>query len=311
MIQVKKLLLIHLMLACVSYVCGQTKIAITIDDVPNTRKYEKDNFKSDLLNKLDSLNVPVSIFINEGLVYKTQHLSKNRKLLRNWLQRDYITIGNHTSDHTRLSEVSVDSFMVDVVKGEHLTKNLKNRYGKSLRYFRFPYNDLGKDSIQQQRIKEELTKRDYIITPFTIESSDWVFNYLYEHYLNKGDHLKAENIAKVYIEKSLEYCSFFDSLSVDLYGRNINQIYLCHDNTINADYLHILINKLKERGYVIVSLEEAMKDEVYKSENQYYKKWGISWIYRWMENKKLRKKLMHEEPDIMEVYQEYQQLKNQ
>jgi hypothetical protein len=44
---------------------GQSSVAITIDDVPNTIKYQMDNFKSILLNKLDSLNIPVAIFVRK------------------------------------------------------------------------------------------------------------------------------------------------------------------------------------------------------------------------------------------------------
>ena len=32
---------------------GQTKVAITIDDVPNAAKFKKDNFNAKLLEKLD------------------------------------------------------------------------------------------------------------------------------------------------------------------------------------------------------------------------------------------------------------------
>lgn len=50
----------------------QKAISITIDVVPNTAKYQKDNFSPSLLNVLDSLKLPFTIFINEDKIYKTE-----------------------------------------------------------------------------------------------------------------------------------------------------------------------------------------------------------------------------------------------
>ena len=44
----------------------ERSVAITIDDVPNVHLYAADDHSSGLLKKLDSLNLPVAIFINEG-----------------------------------------------------------------------------------------------------------------------------------------------------------------------------------------------------------------------------------------------------
>ena len=74
---------------------AQKKVSITIDDVPNTSGYERDGFSSKLLQQLDSLSIPIAIFVNEGLIYKSDSLSKNFELLNNWSSKDYVTLGNH------------------------------------------------------------------------------------------------------------------------------------------------------------------------------------------------------------------------
>ncbi|MFT5228284.1 MAG: peptidoglycan/xylan/chitin deacetylase (PgdA/CDA1 family) [Flavobacteriaceae bacterium] len=106
--------------------CSQTKIAFTIDDVPNTKKFQSDNYHSILLKNLDSLNIPITIFVNEGLIYKTDSVSKNLELLDNWAKREYITLGNHTFSHSRYSEVGFDRFEDDLIKGDYL-KNYQIR----------------------------------------------------------------------------------------------------------------------------------------------------------------------------------------
>ncbi len=282
---------------------SQTKVAITIDDVPNIN--DSDNYSYKLLNKIDSLKIPVAIYINESKIYKTDKVSKNFDLLNQWAKNEYTTLGNHTFSHLRYSSSTLGDFKTDIIKGESITSELAKLHNKPLNHFRFPYNDLGADSLQQKQIYDFLKSKNYSISPFTIESSDWMFNRLYEHYLEKGDNKSAKKIANTYIETTLQYFNYFKKLSLLHYEREINQIYLCHDNRLNSDYLDLLISKLALSGYSYISLDQALSDEVYQKKNKYYKKWGISWIYRWMANKAARSKLMRSEPDMSETLKLY------
>ena len=100
--------------------------------------------------------------------------------------------------------------------------------------------------------------KKYSITPYTVESSDWMFNYLYEHYL-KGNQLEeAKRIGNEYLKQTMVNFQFFDSLAVQKYGRTVHHIYLCHDNSINADYLPQLIQLLKNEQYSFISLGEKV-----------------------------------------------------
>lgn len=286
---------------------GQTKVAITIDDVPSSVKYQNDKYKLHLLTKLDSLNIPATIFVTVGLLYKTDSSAKNTQALNEWISRDNITIGYHSFSHFKYSSISLDSFKNDFERGEKILKDLVKKYNKPINYFRFPFNDLGGDSTKHVEAARYLSSKHYRIAPFTVESEDWMFNYIYEYYLNRKDFEKAKEIAKEYISKSLAYFEFFDSLALKKYGRRINQLYLCHDNTINADYLPELINELKKRNYRFVSFEEALKDEAYNQEDNYFKSWGISWFYRWMKSQKEINFYSGQEP-FDETYKLYEQL---
>lgn len=78
--------------------------------MPNTLKFQKDNHHSHLLEILDSLNIPISIFINEGLITRTSDSTKNLTLLEDWIKKEYITVGNHSFSHFRYSDVGYDQF---------------------------------------------------------------------------------------------------------------------------------------------------------------------------------------------------------
>lgn len=287
---------------------SKRNISITIDDVPNTRNYLSNSFHSKLLSKLDSLNIPITIFLNEGLIYKTDSTSKNLDLYENWIKRNYTTIGNHTFSHSRYSEVGFEQFVMDIENGEKLLNELASKYQKTLIHFRFPYNDLGIDSLQKAKIDSALFMKNYVNSPFTVESSDWMFNYIYEYYLTQSRFKKAKEIGQLYVSKTIDYIHFFDSLSCEKYGRSINQIYLCHDNTLNADYLSEIISELKKKKYTFITIDDALTDTVYQQENNYYKKWGISWLYRWMPAQTERVKWMRLEPDISSIENLYKDL---
>jgi peptidoglycan/xylan/chitin deacetylase (PgdA/CDA1 family) len=280
---------------------SQMRVSITIDDVPNTKTNGNGIVSSSLLQKLDSLNIPIAAFVNEGLIYKTNSERENKLLLNEWFKRNYVTIGNHTFAHSRYSEVGLDSFVNDINAGVGLSREMSETYNKKIKYFRFPYNDLGKDSAQQVEIIKYLKSINYSVTPFTIESSDWMYNFVYEYYLEKNDTINAKAIGLEYVSKTIEYFNFFEKICYEIYGHNINQIYLCHDNRINADYIIPLINKLSGKGYQFISFSEALTDAAYQQPDNYYIKWGISWIYRWLQNDVTRKQYMKEEPSTENI----------
>ncbi|NDV17255.1 polysaccharide deacetylase family protein [Muricauda sp. TY007] len=286
----------------------QKSISITIDDVPNTTKYQKDGFTPVLLNLLDSLDVPFTIFINEDKILQTDAVNRNKELLESWIKTDKALIGNHTYSHPRYSEEGFKSFVKDIEQGENLTRQYAAKYNKGLKYFRFPFNDIGKDSIQHTQIREYLKSKDYIIAPFTVESSDWMFDFVYQHYLDNGEVEMAKAIGEQYVEKTIALVRFFEEMTKSLYGRSVKHIYLCHDNAINADYLGEIITRLKHDDYKIVSFKESLTDPIYDQEDHYYKKWGISWLYRWMDTQEERVEWMKQEPDLSEIQDAYQQI---
>ncbi|WMN13000.1 polysaccharide deacetylase family protein [Marivirga salinae] len=283
-------------------------ISITIDDVPNTRKYQKENFEPTLLNVLDSLKIPFTIFINEAKIFNNEFKKENKELLELWIQNQNSIVGNHSYSHVRYSAVGYDKFVQDIEEGEKLTKEYASNYNKEVKYFRFPFNDMGADSSQHVEIRAYLKSKDYVIAPFTVESSDWMFNYVYLHYLNNGKIDKAAAIGEQYVEKTLELLSFYESMANSIYKRPVKHIYLCHDNAINTDYIGEIITRVEKENYEIVSFEESLTDTIYAQEDIYYKKWGISWLYRWMETQDERIKWMKQEPNLSEINQLYKEI---
>jgi peptidoglycan-N-acetylglucosamine deacetylase len=302
-------ILLLLILLGPSWLMSQSAIAITIDDVPNTRSYAAAQGRAHLLAQLDSLSLPIAIFVNEGQLYKTPDFEGNLQLLDMWVGKSYTTLGNHTYAHSRYSEVGLDSFVKDMELGAALLEIMAGLQGKELRYFRFPYNDLGLDALQHQQIDSVLQRKNYINAPFTAESSDWMFNAIYEYHLARGEDEKAQAIGELYLHKTIDYIQFYDSISQSRFGRQISQIYLCHDNLLNAAYLPKILCELTKLGYKFISLDEALQDPAYRQKDLYAKKWGISWHYRWMTDQAERRAWMEREPNIDAVEAQFEQIK--
>ncbi len=304
-----KFLLMLLMLCFFQNGRAQDKtISITIDDIPNTEMYEQNGFRSDLLLMLDALDVPFTIFINEDKIYKTRFRAKNEKLLEAWIANAQSLIGNHSYSHPRYSEVGYEAFMADVVKGEELSRDLAIKYDKELRYFRFPFNDMGKDSLQHHRMRDFMESRNMVITPFTIESSDWMFDVVYRYYLEQGELEKAKAIGEAYVEKTMAMVEHFETVAQTEHGRPMSHIYLCHDNRLNTDYLEEIIIRLKQQGYDIVDLDQSLEDPLYQLPDHYYRKWGVSWLYRWMASQKIRVSWMKQEPSLKDIESTYHEI---
>ena len=66
-----------------------------------------------------------------------------------------------------------------------------------------------------------------------------------------------------------------------LFGREIAETLLIHANFINSEYIDDLALMFRKRGYKIVSLDEALKDDAYRLPDTYIGPAGISWLHRW------------------------------
>ncbi|HEX6893017.1 MAG TPA: polysaccharide deacetylase family protein [Chryseolinea sp.] len=269
------------------------EVAITIDDIPNVHVYKHQDFSSTLLDQINELKLPVAIFINERNVHLNEFEKQNRQGLVKWLTSRNITSGNHSYSHMNYSDTTLAAFKEDVLKGAIITKETIK---KNPKYFRFPYNSMGKDSAAHSRVKGLLKELGYINAPFTIESEDWAFNSSYEVALRNNDVEKAKQIGESYITHTLDLFTHFERVCKELYGRHIKHIYLCHDNQLNTDYLMELVKRLKHSGYSFISLDEALTDKVYQSKDHYTGRLGFSWIYRWQPDEMKRKSLMKQEP---------------
>jgi peptidoglycan/xylan/chitin deacetylase (PgdA/CDA1 family) len=270
------------------------KIAITFDDLPavsvpagetcdlaalkaNTAK---------LLATLTSHSVPVTGFVNEGRVCKSLPLEALPSLLNLWLDAG-ADLGNHTFSHVDLDATTIDAYEADIVRGEAVTSKLLSERGRTLRYFRYPFLNTGRNQNTKTAIDSFLQKRGYTAAPVTIGSNEWMFAAIYADAKQRGDPATMKLVTDAYIPYMARVLGYFEHASSRLFGHEISQVLLLHDNALNADSLDQMLAMLQSRGYRFVSLADALEDPAYRTPDNYLGSDGFSCLLRWAQGEKM------------------------
>ena len=281
----------------------QRFIAVTIDDLPVVAKNSNLKIRQEITRKLlrhiEQSKIPAIGFVNEIKLYDgDKRIEAEIDLLREWIKAG-LELGNHTYSHLSLNTNPLEKYQAEILKGEIITKELLKTKNLQMRYFRHPYLQTGLDLETKAKLDEFLAGHDYTIAPVTIDNGDWIFARAYDNAIEQKDTKLKKQIGAAYVpyfEKKMDY---WERQSAKLFGREIKQILLIHANSINADYLDDLAKMLKRRDYKFITLQEALKDEVYKLPDTFVKNAGISWLHRWALEKG-RENILPDEPSVPE-----------
>jgi peptidoglycan/xylan/chitin deacetylase (PgdA/CDA1 family) len=270
------------------------KIAITFDDlpavsVPAGEACDLTALKANtakLLATLTSHSVPVTGFVNEGRICKSLGPEALPSLLNLWLDAG-ADLGNHTFSHVDLDLTTIDAYEADIVRGEAVTGKLLSERGRTLRYFRYPFLNTGRNQDIKTAIDSFLAKRGYTVAPVTIGSNEWMFAAIYADAKQRRDLDTMKLVTEAYIPYMAKVLSYFEHASWRLFGHEIRQVLLLHDNALNADSLDQLLAMLQSRGYRFVTLAEALEDPAYRTPDDYLGSDGFSCLLHWAEGEKM------------------------
>src|SRR5688572_16069938 len=258
------------------------RVAITIDDGPVVNEMtDLGNFQritNGLVGSFQVEKVPVTIFINERQLNVPGQRDARAAAVEQWLNAGF-EVGNHAYSHKSASNVPVDEFTDDVVKGEVITRALLERRGQQLLWLRYPYLHSGATAEAHQAIVDFLEKRKYRHAPVTVDYADYTFAGAYTRELRRGNIEVAERIKQAYLDQVDIGFNYAERYSMELYGREIAQILLIHCNELNSVSLRDSIARMRKRGYTFISLDEAMKDEAYHRPDTFAGPGG-SWLSR-------------------------------
>ncbi len=261
------------------------RIAVTFDDIPiaaNTpiEFSEVAAVNSRLLAALKKFEVRAVGFVNEDRLLRPGHLDAGVALMESWLDAG-MELGNHNFGHLGLWKSSLSEVEDAVLKGEVLTRWLTSRRSLPLRYYRHPFTQTGKDEAEKLAFEAFLSARGYRVAPFTIEHDDFVYSCVYDRLGGPEGDKNRQILVAEYNQQLRQAVAVYESMSDQLFGRQIPQILLLHATRLNAETLGTTLATLKELGYTFVTLEEALGDEAYRSEERASRQYGPSWLSRW------------------------------
>ena len=266
---------------------AQTKnICFTIDDLPvvsygmNDTTFQR-NLMNGIIQSFKKHNIPAIGFVNEFKLYKDEKINSFQvSLLKNWVAND-LELGNHTFSHPDYNKTNFNNFTEDLLKGEITTKEILLENNKSIKYFRHPYLHLGNTKAKYDSLNNFLKSKNYVTAPVTIDNEDYLFALAYKRALSNNDTALSKNIGKDYINYMEEKLHYFEGQSQKLFGKNISHILLMHASWLNSNFIDSLAIMLKRNGYNFISLEETLKDDLYKTEITKFGNWGLSWLDNW------------------------------
>jgi len=276
-------------------------IAVTIDDLPVVSLQRaitvQRRITKNILKHIRKAEVPAIGFVNERKLFQDGKRDEDQiDLLRMWLNGG-LELGNHTYSHKSLHNIPIKEYEAEILRGEIITRQLLEKNGMKMRYFRHPYLNTGLNLQVKKDLDIFLRTHEYQIAPVSIDNSDWIFARAYDISIGKKDRKLKRKIGRAYVPYLEAKMHYWERQSVKLFGREIKQILLLHANSINADYFDDVARMLKKRGYNFITLEESLTDEAYKLPDTFTKRAGISWLHRWALEKG-RENVLPNEPRV-------------
>jgi len=268
---------------------GARTVAVTLDDGPfvggggATYLTRAETATTRLLDILREHRVPAVLLVNEGQIdgAPAAEVAARTALLTRWLDAGH-AIGNHTYSHPDANALTADAYAEDIAKGDLVTRRLlAAREAPPSRYFRHPFTHTGDTADKKAAIEAALAARGYVVTPHTIENADWLFNVPYRRALETSDEAQAQRVADAYVAYTRRVVTFAEEASTRVFGREIPQVLLMHANVLNANTMTRVLADMSARGYRFVTLDEAMRDQAYRTPDTWVGKGGPTWLFRW------------------------------
>ena len=261
-------------------------MALTFDDLPYVGPPAAETLQNAerttaaILRALASHKAPAVAFVNESRLHVPGEVDARIALLQRWIDGGAI-LGNHTYSHPDFNALTIEQFEDEIIKGEVVCRRLMQPHEPYQKYFRHPQTHTGDTREKKEAIEGFLAARGYKVAPHTIDSSDYIFNVGYVEALAAKDADAASRVRDAYVAFVVSATEFAETISPQVFGREIAQTLLLHANDLNADSLYEFLGMLERRGYRFVPLDEAMADPAYATRDTYVTTFGPSWLSRW------------------------------
>ena len=271
------------------------KLAIGFVSIPPVDRTENPPKDSDatarlLIEKLKSHKIPAIGFVQGEMISDGEKLFPVRaNIVRLWRDAGF-EIGIGGFKHIWFYKNSYEDYVANVEKNETAVRKILAEKNLPLKYFSYPFLNTGKTAEERTRFESWLSSRGITPVKYTIDNSEWLYSYAYDMARNDNDVNTMKEVRESFLVYMTEMFDHYEAYSAELFGRDIAQTMVLTPSRLVADSADELFGMIEKRGYNYVSMEEALADEAYKTQENFYGDAGISWFERWTmaQGKKLR-----------------------
>jgi peptidoglycan-N-acetylglucosamine deacetylase len=253
---------------------AQKQICITFDELPAARSFGE-------VDRL-AINRPILEALKKHGVKATgfvvgEQIEGAYDVLGEWLNQGH-RLGNQTWSGQDYNELSPEQFLGDVRKGSDALEPMLSGFGQKKRYFRYPFLHYGDTPERRKAVGPFLEDRGYIVAPATVIPEDYLYNLNLLKLGKQPDSAKFDRLLNDYINSVIDELERVERVGKNLVSRPVSQILVLRANQLNAACLEEMLKALEASGYKYLSLDEALKDDVYKIPEAYYGLKGLGYL---------------------------------
>lgn len=198
-------------------------------------------------------------------------------------------IANHTHTHPDINELSLKDYAQDFLLADSKLRQFKN-YQK---LFRFPYLREGNTVEKRDGMRALLKENGYKNAYITSNNYDWYIESLFQKALKDGIDIDMKRMSKFYVDVLVESIEYYDAMAEKYQNRSPKHVLLLHEMDISALFIGDLVDELREKGWEIITPDEAYSDSIAEYQTETVLKYNPGRIGELAIDKGKRKGLWH------------------
>jgi len=232
------------------------EIAITFDDAPlgDGALYTGSERASRIIKTLEKHRVKQVAFF----VVTSQLNDKGVERLKMYSNAGHL-LANHSHSHNWIRAMGTANYIRDIQRADSILKATALPYKP---WYRYPFLDEGPTKTSRDSIRVALASLSLMNAYTTVDNYDWYINHALAKAISSNIKIDYSKLKEFYLEHIWNSIQFYDNIGRQVLGRSPRHVLLLHENDLAALFLGDLIQLLKDKGWKIVSPEEAYKDAI-------------------------------------------------
>jgi len=240
---------------------SKPQLAITMDDpaLSTAGGLSPMELNANILRHLDRHKIKATLFVCGMRIDSPE----GHKLLRTWDDAGH-TLGNHTYSHWFLNskKIALQAFCDDITYGEAVAR----RHFRFRKIFRYPFFKEGDTVEKRDGVRKFLADRGYQQGRATIDTSDWAIDDRLRKRLEQDPRADLAPYRQFYLDHLWDRAQYYDDLAAKALGARPPHTVLVHHRLLNALFLGDVLDMFQQRGWELISADDAYRDPVYSLE---------------------------------------------